>query len=209
MSNFVDDGTGLPSFVNANPPSGAPGELSADALNAMVQAEYDLRAKALEQESRIVAVQGSIGSLSAEVAPVPALVEQTNAISSDVSRQGELLASVQSAVTDHTQQISNLQGGFTSHAGVIAGLQDSSSTQNTQINNLTQSSYDQGLRIGAIESQFAGHAFVYGTEAPLDGTWGQGDIVWNSAPVAGGTPGWVCVSSGTPGTWKAMASLAG
>jgi hypothetical protein len=36
----------------------------------------------------------------------------------------------------------------------------------------------------------------------------QGDIVWNNAPAAGGTPGWVCTTGGSPGTWKAMANVA-
>jgi Pectate lyase superfamily protein len=43
---------------------------------------------------------------------------------------------------------------------------------------------------------------------PTTGTWRQGDIVWNTAPAAGGAPGWVCTTGGTPGTWKAMANLA-
>ena len=47
-----------------------------------------------------------------------------------------------------------------------------------------------------------------GTAAPLSGTWSRGDIVWNSQPSAGGAPGWMCVTAGTPGTWKAMANLA-
>lgn len=47
-----------------------------------------------------------------------------------------------------------------------------------------------------------------GTAAPTTGTYAQGDAVWNSAPVAAGVPGWVCVTGGTPGTWKAMAALA-
>lgn len=46
------------------------------------------------------------------------------------------------------------------------------------------------------------------TAAPADGTWARGDVVWNSEPSAGGAPGWVCVTAGTPGTWKAMADLA-
>jgi hypothetical protein len=53
-----------------------------------------------------------------------------------------------------------------------------------------------------------GRAQTYATAAPTTGTWAHGDIVWNSEPVAGGTPGWVCVTAGTPGTWKAMASVA-
>lgn len=46
------------------------------------------------------------------------------------------------------------------------------------------------------------------TAPPVSGTYSVGSIVWNSAPSAGGTPGWVCVTAGTPGTWKAMANLA-
>lgn len=47
-----------------------------------------------------------------------------------------------------------------------------------------------------------------GTAAPTTGTWSRGDTVWNRTPSAGAALGWVCVSAGTPGTWKAMASLA-
>lgn len=45
------------------------------------------------------------------------------------------------------------------------------------------------------------------TAAPATGTWKRGDIVWNSQPSALGTPGWICTTAGTPGTWSAMASL--
>jgi hypothetical protein len=44
--------------------------------------------------------------------------------------------------------------------------------------------------------------------APTTGTWRQGDVVWNTGAAAGGAPGWVCTTAGTPGTWKAMANLA-
>lgn len=44
--------------------------------------------------------------------------------------------------------------------------------------------------------------YLSATTAPTVGTWPQGAIVYNSAPVAGGYIGWVCVKSGTPGTWK-------
>mgnify|MGYP001017801579 CR=1 FL=1 len=47
-----------------------------------------------------------------------------------------------------------------------------------------------------------------GTAAPTTGTWARGDVMWNTAPAAGGAPGWVCTAAGTPGTWKAMANLA-
>jgi hypothetical protein len=43
---------------------------------------------------------------------------------------------------------------------------------------------------------------------PTTGTWTQGDICWKSNTAAAGIPGWVCVTGGTPGTWKAMAAVA-
>ena len=49
---------------------------------------------------------------------------------------------------------------------------------------------------------------VWNNAIPIANTWVRGDIVLNSDPSAGGTPGWVCVTGGTPGTWKAMANVA-
>lgn len=43
---------------------------------------------------------------------------------------------------------------------------------------------------------------THGTSAPASGTWTRGDRVYNSSPSAGGYAGWICVSSGSPGTWK-------
>jgi len=41
-----------------------------------------------------------------------------------------------------------------------------------------------------------------GIEPPTQGAYQQGDIVWNDNPLPQGFIGWVCVRSGTPGTWK-------
>lgn len=38
--------------------------------------------------------------------------------------------------------------------------------------------------------------------APSSGTWAVADKVWNTLPSPGDYVGWVCVSAGTPGTWK-------
>lgn len=35
-----------------------------------------------------------------------------------------------------------------------------------------------------------------------------GDILWDNNAAAGGSPGWYCVTGGSPGTWKEMAVLA-
>jgi len=47
-----------------------------------------------------------------------------------------------------------------------------------------------------------------GTAVPTAGTWVQGDMVFDSAPTAGGTLGWICVAGGTPGTWKTFGAIA-
>ena len=49
-----------------------------------------------------------------------------------------------------------------------------------------------------------------GSAAPTTGSYALGSIVYNTAPSAGGPPGWVCTTAGGPGTmvWKAMANLA-
>lgn len=42
---------------------------------------------------------------------------------------------------------------------------------------------------------------------PASGLHSKGSVVWEASPVGSATPGWICTSSGSPGTWKAMASL--
>lgn len=56
--------------------------------------------------------------------------------------------------------------------------------------------------------QLGTNLIAYGSAAPAVGTWSVGDVVWNTGVVAGGSPGWVCTTAGTPGTWKAMANVA-
>lgn len=52
--------------------------------------------------------------------------------------------------------------------------------------------------------------------APVAGEYLQGDQVRNVAPVEAGTPGsqyvvlgWVCIASGSPGTWVEIRALTG
>lgn len=47
-----------------------------------------------------------------------------------------------------------------------------------------------------------------GTAIPTSGTWNIGDTVWNNNPISGAYIGWVCVASGTPGTWKGFGLIA-
>ena len=45
------------------------------------------------------------------------------------------------------------------------------------------------------------------SDPPASGAWNVGDIVYNNAPTAGGYIGWVCVTAGTPGTWKTFGAI--
>lgn len=47
-----------------------------------------------------------------------------------------------------------------------------------------------------------------GSAAPTTGRHDAGEVVWNNAPTAGGTVGWVCVTNGSPGTWKTFGTIA-
>lgn len=43
--------------------------------------------------------------------------------------------------------------------------------------------------------------------APSSGTHVVGEIVFNADPIASGFIGWVCVTAGTPGTWKSWGAI--
>lgn len=49
---------------------------------------------------------------------------------------------------------------------------------------------------------------IYANALPTVGTWKQGQVLWRAYPAAGGSPGWVCVAAGTPGTWKDLPAVA-
>jgi hypothetical protein len=61
-------------------------------------------------------------------------------------------------------------------------------------------SFERGLQV-------TGKRIEYGSAAPATGEWQPGDIMFNAAPVAGGTVGWVCTAAGSPGTWKTFGAI--
>ena len=79
--------------------------------------------------------------------------------------------------------------------------------------NLWNLNHFDGTGSGA-QGRFASDEFsfirgkVASTAIPTSGTYSVGEVLWKSNAAAGGVPGWVCTTAGTPGTWKAMANLA-
>ena len=53
----------------------------------------------------------------------------------------------------------------------------------------------------------SGRQVTYAAAPPTSGAHAQGDRVYNNAPTAGGSEGWVCVTTGTPGTWKTFGAI--
>lgn len=49
---------------------------------------------------------------------------------------------------------------------------------------------------------------AWGTTTPASGYWQRGSRIWNIAPSASGTAGWICVTAGSPGTWKTFGAIA-
>lgn len=47
----------------------------------------------------------------------------------------------------------------------------------------------------------------YGSAAPTIGTWETGRRIYIPNPTAGGIEGYVCITAGTPGTWKTFGSI--
>lgn len=56
-------------------------------------------------------------------------------------------------------------------------------------------------------SPFLNITVGWDTGAPVSGTYTQGSIVYDRAPLAGANIGWVCTVAGTPGTWKAFGTI--
>jgi len=59
-----------------------------------------------------------------------------------------------------------------------------------------------GKRISPYSAEFKGS-----NAAPTTGTWNAGDRVYDLTPSASGNIGWVCVTAGTPGTWKTFGTI--
>jgi pectate lyase-like protein len=56
-------------------------------------------------------------------------------------------------------------------------------------------------------TQVGANSVTHAAAAPTSGAWKRGDLVYNLDPMPGGSVGWVCTASGSPGTWKAFGAI--
>ena len=71
------------------------------------------------------------------------------------------------------------------------------------VNNVSDS-----VSIATAEAiEVSGTKIMSGTTTPDNGTFRQGDVMYNTNAVATGYVGWVCVRDGTPGEWKTFGQI--
>ncbi|WP_247042175.1 right-handed parallel beta-helix repeat-containing protein [Arthrobacter rhizosphaerae] len=94
-----------------------------------------------------------------------------------------------------------------SSCGFYIGGGTSSFLNNKATNVRAPLSTANGARVRTVGNSWNGIQTT-GRTAPTAGAWSVGDIVYNLAPLAGGTVGWICTTSGTPGVWKTFGAIA-
>lgn len=109
---------------------------------------------------------------------------------------------------------------YVGRAGSIYLDEDGSAFTDPAGDWLSEFSTDGSAVIGALTANprlsLRGHyitgtttAVVFNASAsPAAGAWLVCDQWWNTGVAAGGSPGSICTTAGTPGTWKALASVA-
>ena len=107
--------------------------------------------------------------------------------------------------TDSTDRIT-----ITANGNITLGLQGNTETKINMYGRV-------GIGVTSVESdvslstsgavKFQNKKFEVGSAAPVTGSYTVGDIIWNSAPSANQSIGWVCVATGSPGQWKSFGTI--
>ena len=58
------------------------------------------------------------------------------------------------------------------------------------------------------EEIFKMYGTLYPTHSGTGQVWKNGDVIYNNNPSGNEPYGWVCTTSGSPGTWKAFGTIA-
>lgn len=104
-------------------------------------------------------------------------------------------------ITNNNSHVTLNQTKFPSNANNFNPLTSGSTV--TTINS-------KGIKIEDVNGNgliVNGRRRLFKTAIPTTGTWAVGDIAYNTVPTAGGFIGWVCVTAGTPGTWKTFGPI--
>lgn len=88
---------------------------------------------------------------------------------------------------------------------------DAASIKNNRVSGPTASGQITYTGTGVAQLQEEGNSWNgsvrYASAAPASGAFTRGDVVYHTLPAPGGCIGWVCTSSGSPGTWKPFGTI--
>lgn len=106
-----------------------------------------------------------------------------------------------------------IRGNTFQDNGGLYDLQVINGTSTTENGTIEGNVFDLGYNLTPLSGpiyippNIGGSTRNYLTAAPTAGTWKRGDVVYHQQPSASGNMGWVCVTAGTPGTWKSWGTI--
>lgn len=107
--------------------------------------------------------------------------------------------------TDNTSRIS-----IKSNGNIVLGNYASGDTKVNIIGsvgiNVDNTDPRADLHVGGA-IKFNNKLHLSGSSSPQNGSFVEGDIVWNNNPKTGNYIGWTCVAAGTPGVWKGFGKI--
>jgi len=105
--------------------------------------------------------------------------------------------------TDNTARITCKSNG-----DIVLGNENNSSTNVTVTGKLGIGAKNPQESLHVVGNiKFAERTFSAGSQAPTEGRWDTGSIVWNDKPELNQPIGWVCVKGGTPGSWRPFGQI--
>ena len=105
--------------------------------------------------------------------------------------------------TDNTARITCKSNG-----DIVLGNENDSSTNVSVTGKLGIGAKNPQESLHVVGNiKFAERTFSSGLQAPTEGRWDTGSIVWNDRPELNQPIGWVCVKGGTPGSWRPFGQI--
>ncbi len=104
-------------------------------------------------------------------------------------------------VTDNTPRIS-----INAYGDIVLGSHSENKTKITGKLGINVNNPSVDIETGG-PVKFQGKKFETGLDIPSSGSYNKGDIVWNDNPTSSGYVGWICLTAGTPGNWKAFGQI--
>ncbi len=95
-----------------------------------------------------------------------------------------------------------------SNGDIVLGNENETATNVTVVGKLGVGAKNPQESLHVVGNlRFAERTFSSGSHSPKEKRWETGSIVWNDKPEINQPVGWVCVKSGTPGSWRPFGQI--